>query len=191
MKILPSAEKEWESIQAEMAKDSKGNLLVKADRGSNVAILKKGGLMKEMEQVLHELKEELSDQEEALANYQAQDMETDAEWITEGWTEALTFAIRKIEEAMKQSQEDKPTEQLNEDKTIEWADRRRQELEGVGLSDAQVQIIREIYEAKTVSPTPDKPAGIIPATNHDDYMEGLNELHRQARRHLRGKIEKN
>ena len=166
MKILPSAEKEWESIQAEMAKDSKGNLLVKADRGSNVAILKKGGLMKEMEQVLHELKEELSDQEEALANYQAQDMETDAEWITEGWPEALTFAIRKIEEAMKQSQEDKPTEQLNEDKTIEWADRRRQELEGVGLSDAQVQIIREIYEAKTVSPTPEdelKVETIVPA----------------------------
>ena len=60
----------------------------------------------------------------------------------------------------------KPTEQLNEDKTIEWADRRRQELEGVGLSDAQVQIIREIYEAKTVSPTPEdelKVETIVPA----------------------------
>ena len=63
-------------------------------------------MAKNVEQVLHELKEELSDQEEALANYQAQDMETDAEWITEGWTEALTFAIRKIQEAMKQSQEE-------------------------------------------------------------------------------------
>ena len=67
---------------------------------------------------------------------------------------------------------EKPTEQLNEDKTIEWADRRRQELEGVGLSDAQVQIIREIYEAKTVSPTPDKPAGIIPATAYDGTGNG-------------------
>jgi len=26
---------------------------------------------------------------------------------------------------------------------------------------------------------------------HDEYMERLNELHQQARRHLRGKIEKN
>ncbi len=67
---------------------------------------KKGVSMEKMEQVLHELKEELRNQEDALADYQVQDLETDAEWITEGWTEGLTFAIRKIEEAMKPSQED-------------------------------------------------------------------------------------
>jgi len=48
-------------------------------------------------QILNILKEELNNQEEALANYQTYDLETEAEWITEGWTEALTFAINQIE----------------------------------------------------------------------------------------------
>ena len=46
--------------------------------------------------ILKELKEELKKQEDALADYQVQDLETEAEWITEGWTEALTFAIQRI-----------------------------------------------------------------------------------------------
>ena len=51
-------------------------------------------------QILNSLREELKKQEDALADYQVQDLETEAEWITEGWTEALTFAIRQIEEAL-------------------------------------------------------------------------------------------
>ncbi len=47
--------------------------------------------------ILKELREELKKQEEELAEYQSLDLETDAEWITEGWCEALTFAIKKIE----------------------------------------------------------------------------------------------
>jgi len=97
--VQESKDSEWEEIRRKMAEGS-------SEEPKHSIPRKKGRSMKKMEQVLHELKEELSDQEEALANYQAQDMESDAEWITEGWTEALTFAIRKIEEAMKQSQEE-------------------------------------------------------------------------------------
>ena len=51
--------------------------------------------------VLIELRERLKEQEDALADYQAQYLETEAEWITEGWCEALTFVIKKIEGRMK------------------------------------------------------------------------------------------
>tara|TARA_Y100001963_G_scaffold152033_1_gene236061 strand:+ start:658 stop:945 length:288 start_codon:yes stop_codon:yes gene_type:complete len=56
--------------------------------------------MKEMEQILHSLKETLKDQEKALADFQDNTVETEAEWITLGWTEALTFAIKQIEDAL-------------------------------------------------------------------------------------------
>ena len=81
---------EWEEIYREMAEGSdKPPINPKKVEQSDP-----------MAQVLHTLKKELKDQEEALANYQTYDLETDAEWITEGWTEALTFAIRQIEEAL-------------------------------------------------------------------------------------------
>ena len=35
---------------------------------------------------------------------------------------------------------------MNEDQLIEWADKRREELEGVGLSDGLVLILRELYQ---------------------------------------------
>ncbi len=62
--------------------------------------------MKNMEQVLHELKAELTLLGDAMAEYETMDVETEDELITQGWCEALNFAIRKIEEAMKQSQEE-------------------------------------------------------------------------------------
>ena len=47
--------------------------------------------------ILKELREELKKQEDELADYQAQYLDSEAEWITEGWYEELTFAVRKIE----------------------------------------------------------------------------------------------
>ena len=35
---------------------------------------------------------------------------------------------------------------MSEDQLIEWADKRREELEGVGLSDGLVLIFRELYQ---------------------------------------------
>ena len=60
--------------------------------------------MKEMEIVLKELKAELTLIGDAIADYETQDVETEDEWITLGWTEALTFALQRIEETMEQSQ---------------------------------------------------------------------------------------
>ena len=51
--------------------------------------------------VLKELTEKLKEHDDALADYQAQCVETEAEWITQGWCEALTFVIKKIEGRMK------------------------------------------------------------------------------------------
>ena len=62
--------------------------------------------MKEMEIVLKELKAELTLLGDAIADYETQDVETEDEWITQGWAEALNFAIKKIEKAMKSSQEE-------------------------------------------------------------------------------------
>mgnify|MGYP003126819553 CR=1 FL=1 len=62
--------------------------------------------MKEMEIVLKELKAELTLIGDAIADYETQDVETEDEWITQGWAEALNFAIKKIEKAMKSSQEE-------------------------------------------------------------------------------------
>ena len=60
--------------------------------------------MKEMEIVLKELKAELTLIGDAIADYETQDVETEDEWITQGWAEALNFAIKKIEGAIEQSQ---------------------------------------------------------------------------------------
>ena len=49
--------------------------------------------MKEMAQVLKELKAELTLIGDAIADYETQDVETEDEWITQGWAEALNFAI--------------------------------------------------------------------------------------------------
>ena len=59
-----------------------------------------------MAQVLKELKAELTLIGDAIADYETQDVETEDEWITQGWAEALNFAIKKIEKAMKSSQEE-------------------------------------------------------------------------------------
>ena len=60
--------------------------------------------MKEMAQVLNTLKKELNDQGDTVAKYEQSDYEEEGEWIAQGWCEALAFAIKKIEEAMEQSQ---------------------------------------------------------------------------------------
>ena len=58
--------------------------------------------MKEMAQVLNTLKKELKDQGDTVAKYEQSDYEEEGEWIAQGWCEALNFAIKKIEQEMKQ-----------------------------------------------------------------------------------------
>jgi len=42
---------------------------------------------------------------------------------------------------------------MTEDQLIEWADKRREELEGIGLSDGLVLIIKEAYSILTKGET--------------------------------------
>ena len=81
---------EWEEIYREMAEGS----------GEPPINPKKVEQPTPMAQVLNNLKDTLKEQEKALADYQDNTVETEAEWITLGWTEALTFAIKQIEDAL-------------------------------------------------------------------------------------------
>ena len=68
--------------------------------------------MKEMAQVLKDLKEELRHLGDVLAEYEMSEYEEEDELITQGWCEALNFAIRKIEGAMEQSQKAEAVNQM-------------------------------------------------------------------------------
>ena len=68
--------------------------------------------MKEMAQVLKDLKEELRLLGDAIAEYEMSEYEEEGELITQGWCEALNFAIRKIEGAMEQSQKAEAVNQM-------------------------------------------------------------------------------
>ena len=68
--------------------------------------------MKQLEQIVNTLKEELKQKENELTGYQDNTVETEAEWITLGWTEALTFALQQIEEAMEQYQKAEAVNQM-------------------------------------------------------------------------------
>jgi len=48
--------------------------------------------------ILHELKEELKSQGDAVAEFETQDWQDEGEWIAQGWCEGLEFAIKLIEE---------------------------------------------------------------------------------------------
>ena len=58
--------------------------------------------MKEMAQIVRDLKVELKHLGDAIAHYETLDVETEDELITQGCCEALNFAIKKIEQEMKQ-----------------------------------------------------------------------------------------
>ena len=53
--------------------------------------------MKEMAQVLHSLREELKSHTDSLLDYKESCIESHGEWVSQGWCEALAFAIGLIE----------------------------------------------------------------------------------------------
>tara|TARA_R100001244_G_scaffold65302_2_gene54029 strand:- start:268 stop:618 length:351 start_codon:yes stop_codon:yes gene_type:complete len=89
---------EWEQIRLEM------------EAGSS-DIIPKNNFLKDKElptlaSILHELKEELQSQGDAVAEFETQDWQDEGEWIAQGWCEALTFAIKRIEEHTKSCEAD-------------------------------------------------------------------------------------
>ena len=79
--IKKSKEKEWKQIYSEMEAGSGAtevNVRLEAS-------------------ILQELKKELQNQSDAVAEFETQDWDDEGEWIAQGWCEALEFAIKLIE----------------------------------------------------------------------------------------------
>ena len=78
---------EWEQIRLEMEAGS-DNVIPKNNFFEDKSPLAS---------ILHELKEELQSQGDAVADFETQDWQDEGEWIAQGWCEALEFAIKLIE----------------------------------------------------------------------------------------------
>jgi len=84
-KELDVKRKEWEQITSKMR------------AGSGATGVDVSTIFKPEASILQELKKELQTQGDALAEYETQDWQDEGEWITQGWCEALEFAIKVIE----------------------------------------------------------------------------------------------
>ena len=82
-------EQEWESIRKEMEAGSGATQVnvstVFSDNKASMAL------------ILQELRKELQIQRDALAGFAKQDWDDQAEYVTQGWCEALEFAIKLID----------------------------------------------------------------------------------------------
>ena len=87
LKTGPDARaEEWEQIRLEMEAGS-GEIIPKNNYFEDKSPLAS---------ILHTLEKELQTQGDALADYEKQDWDDPQEYITEGWCEALEFAIKTI-----------------------------------------------------------------------------------------------
>ena len=78
---------EWEQIRLEM-KAGSSDIIPKNNYFEDKSPLAS---------ILHELKKELQNQGDAVAEFETQDWQDEGEWIAQGWCEALEFAIKLIE----------------------------------------------------------------------------------------------
>ena len=81
---------EWEEIYREMAEGS----------GEPPLNPKKVEQPDPTARLLHTLREELKSHTDSLLDYKNSCIETEGEWITQGWCEALAFAINQVEDSM-------------------------------------------------------------------------------------------
>ena len=86
--IHKGREEQWEQIRKEM------------EAGSNDLTQEDINYFEDkssMASILHSLEEELKSQGDTVADYEKQDWDDPAEYIAQGWCEALEFAIKLIE----------------------------------------------------------------------------------------------
>ena len=83
-------EQEWESIRKEMEAGSNSLTQQNIDYFEDKAL-------PTMASILQELRKELQIQRDALAGFAKQDWDDQAEYVTQGWCEALEFAIKLID----------------------------------------------------------------------------------------------
>ena len=90
LKTGPDARaEEWEQIHKEM---EAGSGATKVDVSTVFS-----GDKPSMAQIVNELKKELQSQGDTVAEYEKQDWDDPAEYIAQGWCEALEFAIKLIQ----------------------------------------------------------------------------------------------
>ena len=83
--VCDKREEEWKEIRSKM------------EAGSGATGINISTIFRPEASILQELKKELQSQGDALAEYETQDWQDEGEWITQGWCEALEFAIKTIE----------------------------------------------------------------------------------------------
>ena len=84
-KELDVKRKEWELITSKMK------------AGSGATGIDVSTIFRPEASILQELKKELQNQGDAVAEFETQDWQDEGEWIAQGWCEALEFAIKLIE----------------------------------------------------------------------------------------------
>ena len=84
-KELDVKRKEWELITSKMR------------AGSGATGIDVSTIFRPEASILQELKKELQNQGDAVAEFETQDWLDEGEWIAQGWCEALEFAIKLIE----------------------------------------------------------------------------------------------
>ena len=84
-KELDVKRKEWELITSKMR------------AGSGATGIDVSTIFRPEASILQELKKELQNQGDAVAEFETQDWQDEGEWIAQGWCEALEFAIKLIE----------------------------------------------------------------------------------------------
>jgi DNA-binding ferritin-like protein (Dps family) len=97
-KIHKGREEEWNQIHKEMEAGSGATKV-------NVSTVFSGELPT-LASVLQDLKKELQNQGDAVADFETQDWQDEGEWIAQGWCEALEFAIKTIKRHNKSCEAD-------------------------------------------------------------------------------------
>ena len=83
-------EEEWKQIRSDMEAGSGATQV-------NVSTVFSGEHKASMALIMQELKKELQNQGDAVAEFEKQDWDDQQEYVAQGWCEALTFAIKQIE----------------------------------------------------------------------------------------------
>ena len=86
--IHKGREEEWQQIRKDMEAGSGATKV-------NVSTVFSGD-KSSMASILHTLEKELQSQGDSVADYEKQDWDDPAEYISQGWCEALEFAIKTI-----------------------------------------------------------------------------------------------
>ena len=89
-KIKTGREQEWEQIHSQMKAGSGATQV-------NVSTVFSGEHKASMALIMQELKKELQNQGDAVAEFEKQDWDDQQEYVAQGGCEALEFAIKSIE----------------------------------------------------------------------------------------------